>query len=157
MLDKGRWLLLFDGRCAVQSRGAVRLASPSNGCPNYLLLGLFFVLGAVLAIVGGPVGANPFGGPGTANYAANNGIHQVWDGYSGLSDDLEDAVEFVLDDRYSNHPDITAYDTSSYGSNNDVRVYSANYGESWYAGSPCAYNATYGGSGDGEYLQTTAD
>ena len=160
MLNKRRWLLLFDGRYAGRSRRPVRqrllryqLSSESDGCPNYVVLGLAFLLGATLVIGAGPVGANQFGGPGTANYAANNGTHQVWDASSSLSDDLEDAVEYVLDYKYSAHPDIYAYDTSSLGSTNDVRVFSGNYGEEWYAAAPCSAFATYGGSGDGEYCR----
>ena len=118
---------------------------------DYVVLGLTFVLGAVFTVVitASPAVANQFGGPGTANYAANNGTHVVWDASSGLADDLEDAVEYVLDDVYSDHPDINAFDTSSYGNSNDVRVYDGNYGGSWYASAPCSASASYGGSGDG--------
>lgn len=117
------------------------------------LLGMAFAIGVTIAVTAGPVSANSFGGPGPANYAANNGSHNVWDGHSGLDDDLEDAVEFVLDHRYSDHPEVTAYDTSKYGSANDVRVYDGHYGESWYAAAPCSSSAKYGGSGDGEYCR----
>ena len=106
-----------------------------------------------VVITASPAVANQFGGPGTANYAANNGTHVVWDASSGLADDLEDAVEYVLDDVYSDHPDINAFDTSSYGNSNDVRVYDGNYGGSWYASAPCSASASYGGSGDGEYCR----
>ena len=123
---------------------------------DYVVLGLTFVLGAVLTVVitASPSAANKFGGPGTdGNHAANNGVHVVWDASSGLADDLEDAVEYVLDNVFSDHPDITAFDTSSYGGSNDVRVYDGNYGESWYASAPCSASASYGGSGDGEYCR----
>ena len=109
----------------------------------------------VLAALGAvPVEANEFGGPGPGNYAANNGIHEVYRSIY-LSVNMRTATDYVVTSVYDLHSDVTAYVSATYSDTiNDVQVYEGNYGNTdWYAGAPCSPNASFGGSGDAEYCK----
>lgn len=113
---------------------------------------LLLVVGVVLSLLlPGPASANSFGYPG--NYAANNGVHEVY--FSIYLDwDLNSSTRHSIDYAYDPHPDIEAYRTTAYRSANDVRVYDANYGATgWYAAAPCPSGATIGGSGQGTWCK----
>lgn len=104
-----------------------------------------------------PAYANPFGFTGTIevpeNYAANNGLHEVYFSTS-LDADLATGTQWAMDNSYSSHPDLTIYRTWTVSWYNDVRVYDGNYGSGWYGAAPCpAYAVTGGGTGIGRWCK----
>ncbi len=111
-----------------------------------ILIGILLLASGVLASAPPEVAkANDFGYPG--NYMANNAIHYLYY-YSSLDPSLESDTDWVLDNKYGTHPDITTGEYASWSTTNDVWVMDGNYGNSgWYAASPCYSGATYGGSG----------